>query len=287
LKVLVLGATGMAGHTISLFFSEVGHDVTALSRRPFRNCRNIVGEITNYAWLNEIIEEGNFDAIINAVGILNAEAENNKHVAVQFNSYLPHHLVNVTKGTRTRVVHLSTDCVFSGRQGGYKENSFRDGESFYGRSKALGEIDDDRNLTLRTSIVGPDMDVSGAGLLNWFMHQHAQVSGYTHAIWTGVTTLTLAQAIEKALEENITGLYHLVNKESISKYDLLMLFNKHMQGNSVKIVPREGVVVDKSLISTRDDFSFIVPGYEQMVVEITEWIRRHALIYTHYSNLGK
>jgi dTDP-4-dehydrorhamnose reductase len=175
---------------------------------------------------------------------------------------------------------MSTDCVFSGKTGGYKENSFRDGETFYDRSKALGEIENNKDLTFRNSIIGPDRNKNGIGLFNWFMKENDQINGFTKAIWTGVTTLTLAKAMEQALEENLTGLYNLVNNETISKYELLKLFNKAMKNN--EILPSEKLSLDKSLVNSRTDFSFIVPSYEIMVEEMKIWIENHKELYPHY-----
>ena len=283
MKILVLGATGMAGHTISIYLKEAGHTVTAFSRRKFKYCKNIIGDITDFDFLKKVIEEGNYDGVINAIGILNKFAEENKSLVVLLNSYLPHFLSTITKNMKTRTIHMSTDCVFSGEKGGYTETSLRDGKSFYDRSKALGELENNKDLTFRNSIVGPDLRKDGIGLFNWFMKQKGQISGYTKVFWTGVSTITLAKAMEKALEENLTGLYHLVNNESISKFELLHLFNKYMKNGKIIILPSNLVKVDKSLINKRSDFSFKVPSYEQMVIEIKEWIEKHKEIYPHYS----
>lgn len=282
MKILVLGATGMAGHVISIYLKEGGHDLTAFSRRRFEHCNNVIGDITDFAYLKNIILEGKYDAVINAIGILNNAAEENKSLAVLLNSYLPHYLSDITKDLKTRIIHMSTDCVFSGKTGGYTETSFKDGGTFYDRSKALGELENNKDLTLRNSIIGPDICNDGIGLFNWFMKQEGQIKGFTKAIWTGVTTLTLAKAMEKALEKNLTGLYNLVNNESINKFDLLRLFNKYMKGNSLEILPSETVIIDKSLINTRNDFEFVVPSYEQMIIEMKEWIESHKGIYPHY-----
>ena len=282
MKVLVLGATGMAGHTISIYFKEIGHNVTAFSRSNFEYCNNITGDITDFDFLRKVVEEGNYDAVINAIGILNDNAEGNKPLAILLNSYLPHYLSDITKNMKTRVIQMSTDCVFSGRTGGYTETSFRDGETFYDRSKALGELENNKDLTFRNSIIGPDRNRNGIGLFNWFMKQEGQINGFTKAIWTGVTTLTLAKAMEKSLEENLTGLYNLVNNEKINKFDLLKLFNKHMKNDRIIILPSNKVSVDKSLINNRDDFSFAVPSYEEMVIEMKEWIEHHKELYPHY-----
>jgi len=282
MKILVLGATGMAGHMISLYFKECGHHVVSFSTTPFLHCENIVGNAFDTELLKKVISEGKFDGIINCIGILNKNAEDNKALAVYLNSYLPHQLVDLTKETKTKVLHMSTDCVFSGRTGNYTEESFRDGETFYDRSKALGEISDSKNLTFRNSIVGPDMNEHGIGLFNWFMKQGCTINGYTGAMWTGVTTLTLAKAMEKALQENLSGLYNLVNNTSISKFDLLGLFNKYFRDNELIILPSDKLQVNKQLVRTREDFSFIVPSYEQMVSEMYNWVIAHKELYPHY-----
>jgi len=286
MKVLILGGTGMAGHTISIYFKEAGHDVTAFSRSKVDYFKNVNGDITDFENLKKIINEGQYDAIINAIGILNQDAEDHKSNAVLLNSYLPHFLRDTTKEMKTRVIHMSTDCVFSGKTGGYSESSFRDGETFYDRSKALGELENNKDLTFRNSIIGPDMSKRGIGLFNWFMKQEGQINGFTKAIWTGVTTLTLAKAMEQALKENLTGLYNLVNNETISKYELLKLFNNYMKDGQIEILPSDNLSLDKSLINNRTDFSFTVPSYEAMVAEMKEWIDNHKDLYPHYFQVG-
>lgn len=282
MKVLILGGTGMAGHTISIFFREAGHDVTAFSRSKVDYCKNINGDITDFESLKNIINEDQYDVIINAIGILNQDAEDHKSNAVLLNSYLPHFLSDTTKNMKTRVIHMSTDCVFSGKTGVYAETSFRDGETFYDRSKALGELENNKDLTFRNSIIGPDMSERGIGLFNWFMKQEDQISGFTRVIWTGVTTLTLAKAMEQALKENLTGLYNLVNNKTISKYELLKLFNKYIKDEKIEILPSDKISIDKSLVNNRTDFSFKVPSYEVMVAEMNEWIDGHKDLYPHY-----
>ncbi|WP_192983326.1 SDR family oxidoreductase [Marinilactibacillus psychrotolerans] len=282
MKVLILGGTGMAGHTISIYFKESDHDVTAFSRSKVDYCKNVNGDITDFENLEKIIKEGQYDAIINAIGILNQDAEDHKSNAVLLNSYLPHFLSDTTKEMKTKVIQMSTDCVFSGKTGGYSETSFRDGETFYDRSKALGELENSKDLTFRNSIIGPDMSERGIGLFNWFMKQEGQINGFTKAIWTGVTTLTLAKAMEQALKENLTGLYNLVNNDTISKYELLKLFNKYMKNEEIEILPSDNLSLDKSLINNRTDFSFKVPSYEAMVAEMKGWIDNHKELYPHY-----
>jgi dTDP-4-dehydrorhamnose reductase len=284
-KVLVLGATGMAGHTIAIYLTEKGHEVTTFSRTPFPFCENINGDIMEPSLLRLILLN-NYDVIINCIGILNSDCDKEPSRAVYLNSYLPHLIADHLKNTPTRLIHMSTDCVFSGKSAPYSENSLHDGETLYDRTKALGEISDTKNLTFRNSIVGPDMRKSGIGLFNWFMKQSGTINGYSKAIWTGVTTLTLAKAIEKAATEKITGIYHLVNHTSISKLDLLKLFNEEFKANKLNILPFNSVQVDKTLLNNRHDFSFEVPSYQQMVQEMKEWITSHKHLYPHYFNIG-
>lgn len=282
MKFLVLGATGMAGHTIAIYLQEQGHDVTAFSSKPFSYSHNIIGDATEKSALISILNNGSYDVVINCIGVLNQACDKEPSRAVYLNSYLPHFLADTLRNAKTKLIHMSTDCVFSGKTGPYNEKSFRDGETFYDRTKALGEIEDDKNLTFRNSIIGPDMRTNGIGLFNWFMKQNGTISGYSKAIWTGVTTLTLAKAMEKAAMENLTGLYNLVNNESISKLALLGLFNQHMKNGEVSICPSDAVALDKTLINQRNDFSFQVPSYEQMVVEMKKWIYQHQNLYPHY-----
>jgi len=126
------------------------------------------------------------------------------------------------------------------------------------------------------------MNESGIGLFNWFMKQNSEINGFTKAIWTGVTTITLAKAMERAIEVNLTGLKNLVNNQNISKFELLSLFNKHFLDSSVTIHRKDDLSVDKTLITKRDDFDFIVPSYEEMVIEMKDWVYSHKDIYPHY-----
>lgn len=283
MKILVLGCNGMAGHLISLYFKEHRHEVIGFARqKSVLLDRTIIGDASDLVLIKKIIDEGQFDAVINCIGLLNQFADQNKAMAVLLNGYLPHYLAEITKESITRVIHMSTDCVFAGNTGPYYEDTFPDGTTFYDRSKAMGEINTKKDLTFRNSIVGPDIKSSGIGLFNWFMKQEGEIGGYTGAIWTGVTTYTLAKAMEQALKENLIGIYNLVNNESINKYDLLMLFNKYFRASEVKILPNNKLQLDKSLRSRRNDFSFVVPSYEQQVKEMREWVDTHISLYPHY-----
>jgi dTDP-4-dehydrorhamnose reductase len=281
-RILILGSIGMAGHTITLYFKERGYAVTAYSMSPFPYCSNIIGNAFETENFRSMISDGEYDVVINCIGILNQTAENNHSSALYLNSYLPHLIADTTKDKKTKLIQMSTDCVFAGNTGPYYEKSRPDGTTFYDRTKALGEVEDEKNLTFRNSIIGPDMNENGIGLFNWFMKQQGTIKGFTGALWTGVTTLTLAKAMEKGIEDNLCGLYNLVNNVSISKYDLLVLFNKYFRNNSLTILKNDELKLDKSLRNTRKDFSFVVPSYERMIREMKEWVDAHPTLYPHY-----
>lgn len=283
MKFLILGCNGMAGHTISIYLTEQGHDVLGLARTESKYIKSVICDVSDTTVLYNIVKQGNYDSIINCVGILNRSAEKNKSRATFLNAYLPHFLAEVTQKTDTQIIHLSTDCVFSGKRGNYSEDDLRDGENFYDRSKALGELDDDKNITLRTSIIGPDINQNGIGLFNWFMSQKSEVNGFTKAMWTGQTTLQLAKTMEAASKEKAYGLYNVVPNTSISKYELLKLFNHHFRKNELKINAVDGVNVDKSLKRTRFEFSYLIPDYEIMVSEMAVWMKAHKDMYPHYN----
>ncbi|RPJ97313.1 NAD-dependent epimerase/dehydratase family protein [Rummeliibacillus sp. TYF005] len=283
MKFLVLGATGMAGHTIALYLIEKGHEVITYSRSPFSFGQNINGELTNDTFLRSLLIDTDYDIVINCIGVLNNTCDQAPANAVFFNSFLPHKIVEILEvDENKRLFHMSTDCVFSGKKAPYYEDSLRDGETFYDRTKALGEIENEKHLTFRNSIIGPDMKEDGIGLFNWFMKQEGTIYGYNQAIWTGVTTLTLAKAMEKAVTEGLSGLYNLVNNESINKFELLKLFNKHFKDERVTILPDSKVKLDKTLLNQRKDFKFIVPSYEDMIIEMKDWIASHPILYPHY-----
>lgn len=282
MKFLVLGSSGMAGHTIALYLQEQGHDVTGFDRNKNKYFKSIIGDAANTESIRNLITGGNFDSVINCIGILNQFAEESKELATYLNAYFPHFLASVTKDTETQIIHMSTDCVFSGNRGGYTEGDLRDGETFYDRTKALGELEDDKNITLRNSIVGPDLNPDGIGLFNWFMQQSGSVKGFTQAMWTGLTTLELAKVMEAAAKQKAHGLYNMVYKEAISKHELLKLFNRYMRDDAVEIVPYDRLIVDKSLQRTRFEFNYSIPDYESMINELAEWIYTHKEMYPHY-----
>lgn len=282
MRFLVLGASGMAGHLISLYLKERGHMVVGFSRRgvPFLD-KQVLGDVRDVELLKDSIEEGNFDVVINCVGVLNKAAETNPDAA-WINGQLPHVLADLTSNMTTRVFHMSTDCVFAGNTGPYTEKSAPDGELAYDRTKAAGELDDGKNLTFRNSIVGPDMNSGGIGLLNWFMQQPGPVKGFTGAIWTGLTTLELAKAMEHEAGEGAHGLVNMVPEGSINKFDLLQLFNRELRGAAVEITPDAGLQLDKTLVRTNFEPSYLPKPYPGQVREMAGWIREHRELYPHY-----
>lgn len=282
MKFLVLGCNGMAGHMISLYLKEQGHDVLGFARSKSKLIESVTGDAQDAIFIKELIGVDKFDTVINCIGLLNKTCDEHQADAVYLNSYFPHQLVKLTEGSHTQVIHMSTDCVFNGKRGQYTEDDFRDGASFYDRTKALGEIVNEKDLTMRQSIVGPDINQNGIGLLNWFMQQHGDVTGYTGAMWTGQTTLQLAKTMETAAKERIHGLYNMVPDANISKCDLLVLFNKYIRKEKIRIIPVDNMAVDKSLKRTHWDFEYKIPDYETMVVDLAEWMREHKTLYSHY-----
>lgn len=281
MKYLVLGAGGMAGHIITNYLLEQGEVVEGIEIRNLDYCKTHVLDVTNFEQLEELVLNNDYDCIINCIGILNQAADDHKDLAILLNSYLPHFLAKITKDSKTKVIQMSTDCVFSGKRGHYTELDNPDGETYYDKTKALGEIDDNKNLTFRNSIIGPDINENGIGLFNWFMKQSGEINGFEKSLWTGVTTLTLAKAMHKASYCNLTGLYNLVNNEVTNKYELVCLFNEYMK-KGLKIHKVDGIVHDKSLYRARNDFEYTVPSYEQQIKEMSEWIYNHKELYKHY-----
>lgn len=283
MKFLVLGASGMAGHTISIYLKERGHEVIGFSRRPISFLENqITGDAHNRELLRNTVETIEPDILVNCVGVLNTFADKDPEGASWLNGQLPHYLAKITKNADARVFHMSTDCVFAGNTGPYSEEDKPDGESVYDRTKAEGELQDEKNLTFRNSIVGPDINPEGIGLLNWFMKQSGPLKGWTHAMWTGLTTLELAKAMERAAFEDVHGLVNMVPKGNVSKYDLLCLFSEHLCGGIIEVQPSDSVELDKTLIRTNFDCSFRPAPYETQVAEMAEWIRSHRELYPHY-----
>ena len=285
MRIIVFGANGMAGHMVALYLQEQGHEVTGFVKRKNDMFLCIEGNAMDTKLVKEILAGGgeyNYDIIINCIGILNKAVDAKLAEGIYINSVLPHLLEECVSGTKTRVIHISSDCVFSGNTGHYRENSHPDAESYYGRTKALGELGYGNNLTIRTSIVGPELKKDGIGLFHWFMSQTGFVNGFTEVIWSGVTTLELAKAIDSAMKQGLTGLYHLVNNTVISKYELLCLFNRYLNENRTVIHQNGSFINDKSLEDTRLELQHKIPSYEVMVQELAVWMQKHPWLYAQY-----
>jgi len=266
-KILVLGSTGMLGHqVVSYFLNFDDYDVIDIAFRSKLREQTIVLDVTNKTTFEKVVTELKPDFIVNCIGIL-IHGSSNVENAIYLNAYLPHQLKKISKNIGAKLIHISTDCVFSGNKGGYIESDIKDGKGVYSQTKILGEIEDDANLTLRTSIIGPELKSNGEGLFNWFMGQSGDISGFTKAVWSGVTTIELAKIIKWAIDGNITGLYHATNNSSINKYKLLKLFQKYTE-KEISISPVEGKGVDKSFLDTRVLMDYDIPDYENMIKEM-------------------
>ena len=286
-RILVLGIRGMAGHVIFSTLSELGnYDVFGLARNIQTTKKIFSLDVTNTTGLKEILNL-EFDIVINCIGVLNEKAEDNPDKAIWLNSYFPHLLESLTKNTKTKIITVSTDCVFSGTRGNYTETDVMDGEGFYSKSKSLGEIKNNKDLTIRTSIIGPDLNENGIGLFNWFMLEKKAISGYTKAFWSGLTTTELARVIHQAIQQNIHGLLIVGGSSKISKFQLLELFNKIFKGNTLTIEKNAQYKTDKSMFSSRVDFNYTVQSYEDMLLDMKSWMLSNDSLYNHYTVIEK
>lgn len=282
MKYLIFGVQGMAGHMIAQYLLEQGHSVIGFAKTESKICPTICADAKKEAMVDQALLSNDLDYVINAIGVLNQAVDRDLASGIYLNSVFPHLLAQKLENTKTKLIHISTDCVFEGKKGAYTENDIPDAVSYYGRSKALGEVIDERNLTLRTSIVGPELKKDGIGLFHWFMLQKQPIYGYTHVIWSGVTTLQLAKAIEQDSQVPHVGLRHLVNNQTICKYDLLQLFQQYCRKDHIDIQANDLPISDKSLVQTKTDNMYIVPTYEQMIQEMAEWIQHHPNLYQQY-----
>ena len=280
-KVLILGSTGMLGHQVVNYFLKFDdYDVIDIAFRSKLREKTIVSDVTNKTTFEKVVTELKPDFIVNCIGIL-IHGSSNVENAIYLNAYLPHQLKKISKNIGAKLIHISTDCVFSGDKGGYIESDVKDGKGIYSQTKILGEIEDDSNITLRTSIIGPELKENGDGLFHWFMNQQCDISGFTKAIWSGVTTIELARVIKWAIDNRITGLYHVTNNSSISKYELLKLFQKYVK-KDIDIKSVNGKSVNKSFIDTRLLMNYKIPSYDQMISDMVSSIANNKSLYSQY-----
>jgi len=275
--ILILGSGGMCGHIFYKYLNSLNKYKIYDIARTKVNPNTIVLDIKKEFYILEtaIKEFMHPDIIINCVGILVKESEQNPENAIWINSYFPHFLEDVTRGTQTKIIHLSTDCVFNGQGTGYYQDTDEpNGVGVYARSKALGEINNGKDLTVRMSIIGPELKKTGTGLFSWFLSQKGQVKGYNGVYFNGISTLELARAMDKIIDSNITGLYHLAPNYKIDKYSLLCLFQKIWDKTDISIVPDNELMQDKSLLnSDRQILGYQMPfSYEEMLIDLKEYM---------------
>ena len=271
----------MLGHQVVNYFLKFDdYDVIDIAFRSKLREKTIISDVTDKTAFEKVVTELKPDFIVNCIGIL-IHGSNNVENAIYLNAYLPHQLKKISKNIGAKLIHISTDCVFSGDKGGYIETDVKDGKGVYSQTKKLGEIEDDANLTLRTSIIGPELKNNGEGLFHWFMNQQGDITGFTRAIWSGVTTIELAKAVKWSIDNDITGLYHVTNNTSISKYDLLKLFQKYTK-KDINIKSSSGKDVDKSFIDTRLSMDYEISSYDQMISDMVSLIDNNRPLYSQY-----
>jgi len=263
MKVAVLGANGMAGHVMARWLEESGHEV-------WRHMGSGDADFyKNPDQIEPLLKEVGADVVVNCIGVLVAAAAENPERASVLNSDLPHLISKASP----RLLHLSTDCVFSGARGSYTEADTPDAKSIYGSSKAMGDVDNERDCTVRVSIIGPELRV-GTGLFDWVRRQNTPLNGYANAFWNGITTLELAKFIQRFVEDEedeIHGIVHLRCARTVSKYELLKMisetYNLDLEINSFMLPEK----VDKTLFSLRDDISYTPVSIKKQLQELKEW----------------
>jgi dTDP-4-dehydrorhamnose reductase len=279
MRILILGGDGMLGHQLLKSLTP-RHEVKVTLRQDleaytlyklFDRENAYTGiDVRSLERLAEVLADFRPDAVINAVGIVKQRPTAKECIpSLEINSLLPHRLSVLCKAAGARLIHLSTDCIFSGKKGNYQESDPSDAEDLYGKTKFLGEIQDNHCLTLRTSIVGRELS-RNKSLLEWFLAQTGTVKGFTKAIYTGFTTLEMSRIIENMLvnHPDASGVYQ-VSSDPINKYDLLLLFREKL-GIKIEIVPDDSFCCDRSLDSTRfrKEFSYTPPTWETMIEEL-------------------
>ena len=282
MRILILGGAGMLGHQLvsalrpdfdtwaTLRGSVAGYAQHALFD-PERTLGGI--DVLNTDALTEAMAKVRPDAVINCIGIIKQLAAAKDPLAsVAINSLLPHRIHRLCQATGARLIHFSTDCVFSGRTGNYTEDDPSDALDLYGRSKFLGETAAEGALTIRSSIIGHELG-STSGLLEWFLSQAGRrVNGYRRAIYSGFTTAEMARIVRMVLtkHQDLSGTLQ-VSSERITKYDLLILM-RQAYGIDVEIVPDDTVAIDRSLDSTRFRrlTGYVPPSWPQMIAEMAD-----------------
>ena len=277
MKVLVIGVSGMLGNTMMRVLSqnpalEVWGTARSPSVRqyfpPEVGTRIIAGvDVENQDILTRVLAKLRPVALVNCVGLVKQLAEaDDPLLALPINAMLPHRLARLCALGGARLVHVSTDCVFNGTKGNYRESDPSDAEDLYGKSKFLGEVAYPQTVTLRTSIIGHEL-ASARGLIDWFLAQEGHVKGYSRAIFSGLPTVELARVVRDFVlpHPGISGVFHVASKP-IAKLDLLRLVAE-VYGKSIEIVPDDAVVIDRSLNADRfhEATGYVVPPWPELV----------------------
>jgi dTDP-4-dehydrorhamnose reductase len=286
MKVLVLGANGMLGHAMfRVLAAEQKLDVHGTVRAPagarhFHRSlarRLLTGvDVENLDTLTRVFGDLRPDAVINCVGLVKqAAGSEDPLLAVPLNTLLPHRLSALCRVSGARLIHISTDCVFSGKQGSYLETDVPDTSEVYGLSKLLGEVHQSPAITLRTSIIGHEL-AGCRGLVDWFLAQQGSVSGFSRAIFSGVPTVELAAIVRDRVLGNLGlhGLYH-VAAAPISKYQLLVLI-AHAYGKRTEITASDSPKIDRSLNSERfrSATGYVAPVWTELVRRMHDFAMR-------------
>lgn len=264
MKVLVMGSNGMAGHMVARYLSNK-YSITTLARSE----ADLEVDVQDFTSVKYLLTQQPFDFIINCIGVLVEESKKRPDIAIRVNSHFPRFLEKMYLESDTRIIHISTDCVFSGERGGYAEDDIPDPKDIYGSSKAEGELDNHKDITLRTSIIGPEISDHKTGLFNWFLNAE-NPTGWDNALWNGITTLELAKVIEQYIENPLaSGIHHPVVDDPISKYELLQLINEvYGLGKEIAVGYADNDI-DKSLLDTKGFFT--VSDYTTQLEELKEY----------------
>lgn len=275
---MILGVSGMFGNAAYRLFAEsagfsvcgTARSVSGLCILPRSNVAKIIGsvDIADLDLLTRLFAEERPDVVINCVGVIKQlAAAKDPLVSIAINALFPHRLAHLCTLSNARLIQISTDCVFNGRRGNYRESDNPDAEDLYGRTKLLGEVDYPNAITLRTSIVGHEIGTA-VSLIDWFLCQPGpRVNGYTKAIYTGLPTVELARVIRDIIipRPELRGLWHL-SSHPISKYKLLCLVAQ-IYGKDIDILPDDSVDIDRSLDGTRfrDATGYVAPPWQELI----------------------
>ena len=281
IRVLILGSSGMLGHVIyNVLQNQPNIELFDMSFRAKLTKKSIICDVTKVDALEKKIKEISPGVIINCVGILLKNSKINPANTIFINSYLPHKLRGIAVKINAKVIQISTDCVFNGIKGLNSENTFPNASDIYGRSKSLGELNNNFDLTIRTSIIGPELKHNGEGLLHWLFNQNGNIYGYKNVFWSGVTTLELSKAILFSINNEISGLWNLTNGIEISKYDLIEKVINIFQLNKINLKQDNEKSSNKTLISNRK-IDFKVNSYDKMINDLKSFYKENKHFYNY------